>query len=139
MRCTKCESENTQKLEVVYQSETSTTQSSGTIVGSSISDGQRSRGRAFISTSGTSQSLLGQKAAPPTQASYNIAGLMIFIGVMFFSQGLLFGLLGIPIIAAGIIQLGISFNYNLQKWPADYKQWQESWLCHQCGNIYRPE
>lgn len=71
MKCEKCGSDNTQKLEAVYQAGTQQIHTSGYV-----------QGAGSISTTGTSQSYLAQMAAPPTKKP--VIGMLVGIAISLF-------------------------------------------------------
>jgi hypothetical protein len=134
MKCNKCDSDNTQTLEVVFQGGTQNIQASSTTVGGfgSTSFGL---GGVVTSTSGTSQTMLAQKAAPPRKASLILPVLGAVIGFFWLSSPSLY------VFALLLISSGGYFGYkavqfNSKKWPKLHQHWKESWMCNKCGNVY---
>lgn len=142
MKCPKCESENTQRLEVAFNNGTqnisTTSNSAGVGIGSG---GKIGFGGGVTKTSGQSQSVLAQQAAPPLKSSYKWPAIGVFFGFL--------GLLGVADMSmpvGGLVMLGggafsgyVLYNrrqFNSQEWPKLYQHWSESWLCHKCGGIY---
>lgn len=135
MQCDKCHSENTQRLEVVFENGTSNINTQSHSAGAGFG-GSFGVGGVTTKTSGTSQTVLGKKAAPPAKKSY-IGGVVgIIIGWLFFSGGGWALAFGILLVLAGIYFIYAAVTYNKNEWPPLYKHWQECWLCHKCGNIY---
>lgn len=138
MKSPKCESENTQRLEVAFQGGTQDISTTSKSVGVGIgSRGRIGFGGGVTKTSGQSQSILAQKATPPARKPYKEPIIIILGGVLFFSIGQVSG------IVMGLAAVGISgyliysrFQFNSQEWPKLYQHWSESWLCHKCGGIY---
>jgi hypothetical protein len=133
MQCNKCNSDNTQRLEVIFQDGTQNINTKSTTIGGF---GSRSLGigGATTSTRGTSTTILAQKASPPRKASLGLPILAIISGFIFLGNSL-------PI--WGILMLGVGFyfgykaiQFNSNKWPKLHQHWQDSWMCHKCGNIY---
>jgi len=103
MECSKCGSDNTQRLEEIHDADT-------------------------------------QKALPPAKKSLKWPGIGVFISLLFLANGgetIVFGMLTM----ASSCFLGYqAIQFNSRFWPGLYKQWQESWLCRQCGEIsHRPD
>jgi hypothetical protein len=130
MKCPKCESENTQRLEVVLHGGTQNINTTSASVGGVM------RGGAFgalTKTSGQSQSVLAQKATPPAKKKYGFALAMIIMGTLFVGNSLWIGLLPLAI---GLFVGYTALQFNSKQWPSLYKTWLDSWLCHKCGTIY---
>lgn len=139
MKCPKCESENTQRLEVAFQGGTQNISTSSNSTGIGIgSGGSIGLGFGKTKTSGQSQSVLAQQAAPPAKKSQKWPIIGIALGaLMVYSKGPA-ELIIIGFIAGGV---GAYFyysrkQYNTKEWPSLYQHWSESWLCHKCGGIY---
>ena len=101
MKCPKCESENTQRLEIAFhhgtQNISSSTRSTGIGIGSG---GNIGLGFGKAKTSGQSQSMLAQQAAPPAKKSFKWPAIVTFVGLIFFSMGQMGGILmGLAVIA----------------------------------------
>ena len=95
-------------------------------------------GGVSTKTSGVSQTVQGQKAAPPAEKSYKWPAIIMFIDFCFAGSGAGFTsyAIGLPIIVVGGFFGFRSFQYNSTEWPSLYKTWQENWLCNKCGTIY---
>jgi hypothetical protein len=136
MQCTKCNSENTQRLEVVFEHGTQNISTTSHSAGAGIG-GSFGIGGVRTSTSGTSQSTLAGKASPPAKKSLKAGVILVIIGLVLLnanSVGMkIFGLFGI---AGGGYLIYSAVTYNSNVWPGLYKYWRESWLCNKCGTIY---
>jgi hypothetical protein len=135
MQCDKCSSDNTQRLEVVFENGTSNINTKSHSAGAGIG-GTFGIGGVTTKTTGTSQTVLGKKAAPPLKKTYKWAVISIIVGWLFLSNGGDTLVFGGALIAAGAYFIYAAATYNKNEWPALYKHWQECWLCHKCGNIY---
>ncbi len=135
MQCTKCNSDNTQRLEVVYENGTQNINTSSHSVGAGIG-GSFGIGGVTTKTSGVSQTMVGEKATPPMKKSYKWAVISMIAGYFLLSSGGVMLAAGVLLIAAGGYFAYVAANYNKTDWPALYQHWQECWLCHKCGNIY---
>jgi hypothetical protein len=142
MKCDKCGSDNTQRLEVVFHNGTSSinTQSHSVETGGIGSAFGTKLGGVITETKGTSQTVLSQMAAPPQRKPVDKVGPALLGGGGLFyygwnNEGPMSMLFGSLIIALGVYTLYSAITYN-KKWPLLYKQWQESWLCHKCGNTF---
>lgn len=138
MKCPKCESENTQRLEVAFHSGTQNISTTSNTAGVGIGGGGRiGFGGGVTKTSGQSQSILAQQAAPPVKKSYKWPAIGVLFGLPFIFSG---------DVAATITGLSVGgicgylvysrFQFNSKDWPNIYQHWTESWLCHKCGGIY---
>lgn len=131
MQCTKCNSDNTQRLEVVFENGTQNINTNSHSAGAGYG-GSFGVGGITTKTSGISQSLVGSKAAPPMRKSYKWAIIGALISTMFMGQILIGGSM-----FAACAYLGYrAFTYNNTEWPPLHQLWQESWLCNKCGTIY---
>lgn len=138
MKCPKCESENTQRLEVAFHSGTQNISTTSNTAGVGIGGGGRiGFGGGVTKTSGQSQSILALQASPPAMQPYKWPVIGVLGGLPFFSTGNVGG------VVMGLIISGISgyllysrFQFNSKDWPKIYQHWTESWLCHKCGGIY---
>jgi len=139
MECPQCKSDNVQKLSIIYQHGTQKINTSSRTFGSGVGGGSRGLGVGFGSahttTSGTSQSLIAKMAAPPAKKSYKFTALLFLFGALLLSFGD-YGFLGILLIGLGGFLAYSSYMYNQNEWPPKNKQWQSSWHCNKCGDIY---
>lgn len=141
MQCTRCNSDNLQTLQVIYEHGTQQIKTKGRTHGSAVGFGSGGMGVGFGSattnTTGTSQSLMAKKAAPPAKKQIGLPIVLIIIG--------LFAIIGGsgPFPTVGFVLLGIGgflfwkySQYNKQTYPSLLSEWQNSWLCNKCGNIF---
>lgn len=135
MQCDKCNSDNTQRLEVVFENGTQNINTQSHSAGAGIG-GSFGIGGVTTKTSGTSQTVLGEKAAPPVKKSYKWPIVTIIAGWFFLSGNAAMVTIGALIIITGGYFVYAAAKYNKVTWPPMYKYWQECWLCHKCGNIY---
>lgn len=125
MQCPKCNSDNTQRLEVIYEQGTQNIASTN------------HSGSSDSSRFGVSQSKLAQKVSPPKGESWGFFIILVVIGLLclgFSSIGVkIFGLL---LVAGGIYGIYSAIKFNLKEYPDLYQYWKKSWYCNKCGNIY---
>lgn len=138
MICPKCNSENTQRLEVVYDNGTNdiNTQSHSSIFG--FGRGGLGFGLGKTKTKGTSQSGLAQKSAPPAKKKIKLQIIIILIGSWFLMHPTIkFAVFGTILVASGAFLIYKKINYNKQTLPGLYQEWVNSWLCTKCGSVYQ--
>ena len=138
MQCPHCNSDNCQRLEVAYQSGTSSYQSRS----SGVDVLGLERSNTAVKTSGTSQTQLAQKASPPQKDRYTPLVIIFIVGwVISTAAGLSHWIWLILSIAAMILSVYMgykAYQFNREEWPGLYQTWQESWICHKCGQIFHP-
>jgi len=143
-----------QKLRLIYESGTSdiSATSHGTTIGYS-SGGGLYTGSTTTQTVGESRTRAAQKASPPEKRPYRTAIVIAIIGLllvhynrpgwdweywyMIFWGGakrLLY--LGLIIIGVAVWLAYKAFKYNSREWPGKYQNWNRSWHCNRCGEIY---
>lgn len=135
MQCEKCGSENTQRLQVAFEGGTQDISARSHTAGVGSLSGSLGIGGSVTKTSGTTQSVLAQKAAPPKKKSYKWPAIGLIAGLLFFGNpGTV--VVGFAFIAAGGYFGYVAFKFNRERWPALYRNWLDSWICHKCGHIY---
>ncbi|GAQ50199.1 hypothetical protein FPKKA176_contig00154-0001 [Flavobacterium psychrophilum] len=142
MICKNCNSENTQKLSLIYENGTNNISTNSKTVGTGIGTGFVI-GSTTTNTSGKSQSLLAEKVSPPKKNSYLLASFITAIGLIFLAninefdaKGSIFGLIAILLLGFGIKIIKVTYRYNSNTFPKKYLEWTKSWHCNKCGNIY---
>lgn len=142
MKCPVCQSENTQRLQVVYENGTTNIETNSKTVGGGIGGSALGGAAAYTNTTGVSQTRLAKKASPPfkkqTSTAVMIALGSVFLAYLFLSDGAIWwGLAAIAISAASTWAAKSFYEHNSQIFPGLYKEWQHSWVCHKCGNMYK--
>ena len=139
MQCPKCSSDNTQRLEVIFESGTQQIRTvSNTVGGGGAYGGGPFGGGAVTSTSGTQQTASAQKASPPTKKSYVGPILLAIVSVpVVFNPSLEYFLFAAPAMGLAYWLWRRASDYNTNVWPGLKKIWSESWMCNKCGNIYQ--
>lgn len=138
MHCPTCNSDNVQKLSILYESGTNDIQTSSTTVGAGLGLGHTGGfGSAQTTTRGQSQSKLAQKAAPPAKKNYYpvlaiLAGILLFMA----SSQFMFLFIAVLLIAGGGFLLYKAQIYNNTTWRELYEKWQKMWHCNKCGTIF---
>jgi len=140
MNCPSCNSDNTQRLEVVFEQGTNhINTTSSTNVRPAF--GAISTAKATTSTSGVSMSKSAQKAAPPPKKGYKVPAIGVIVGlVVVFATlqpfNVLWFIIGLVIACGAGYLLFSAFKYNMKSWPDAYQVWQKSWMCNKCGSIF---
>lgn len=141
MICKNCNSVNTQKLSLIYESRKNNIFKSSKNIG--VGMATRGIGIASAITSGIAQSILIQKLSPPKKNSYLVAVLVMIIAVILLYntnelslKNVVFGLIGIFLLGFGIKIFKVNYRYNAITFPKKYLVWAKSWHCNNCGNIY---
>ena len=142
MNCTKCGSDNTQRLEVVFEQGTSSIETtSKTSVRPFF--GIIPTAAAKTKTLGVSMSSSAQKAMPPQKKKLKNLIIGIIVGLVIVSNvgsnlatNWLWFIIGLGIMGICIWQIVEARKFNSIKWPELYSTWKNSWMCNKCGNIY---
>jgi len=141
LTCPKCKSENTQKLSAIVASGTSQSQSVSVGSYGGTVGGAAQFGTTSSTTNTTTQSVLAKKLAAPAKKKTILVlvgfGFLALIALGMFSSKLL----GIPV-AAGVGYWGFSIYtknvaYNATIWPGLFDDWNQSFYCHRCENIFK--
>jgi len=104
-------------------------------------------------TTGTCQTTLSQISAPPRKRSYRTGLLLLFFGpvigalpfaVMEHLNGkaqiheVLAAISVIMLELCAVVFLGRAAAYNRSTWPESYREWQITWICLRCTQIFLP-
>ena len=140
MKCPKCESDNTQRLEVAFHSGTQNTTATTNSAGLGFSGGRVGIAGGVSKTSAQTQSTLAIACSPPEKKSLKklhrvigAGGLLVVFG---WGLGWIYPLCGVASVAFGLYRLRADSQFNSQEWPKLHQHWAESWICHKCGNNY---
>jgi hypothetical protein len=139
MQCGKCSSDNTQLLQMAYEGGTQDIQTKSKTTGIGIAKGGLGIGRASTSTSGTSQSLLATRVAPPKKRTYLyslITGFLAWIILSATTVSSMWFYISIAVMALCCYLIYSAFMFNKNVWPGQFKHWQKGWVCLKCGHIY---
>ncbi|MGE5231342.1 MAG: hypothetical protein ACM3NS_06335 [Deltaproteobacteria bacterium] len=149
--CPKCESDDVQRLAMIYQHGTATSVSRGSTL-AAVGDDLAVAGTVM---SGKQQSLLAQQAAPPQPRESSGCGFVLGVLAVLFSigavgfgvtmtegriaeltlAGFLFCLGVVALVAANSSARG-NAEYNRTTYPRLKEQWDRTWLCLRCGNRF---
>lgn len=133
MQCSKCGSDNTQRLEVIFDGGTQNIDTSSKTAGAGFG-GALGLGGAVTKTKGTSQTALAQKAAPPAKRPLQWVIIGFLLGFLLLGNGAI--VVGVALLAITGFLGYKAYQYNSQEWPGLYKHWKDCWMCHKCGDIY---
>ena len=141
MKCPKCESENTQRLEVAYQSGTLNVSTSTNSTGIGFSGGRLGIAGGVSTTSGQTQSALAVVCSPPvikpTKAlKWAIAACVYGILSGISMQWWVVSLINVALAVFCVHRHRSNSKFNSTEWPPLYRYWSESWICHKCGSNY---
>jgi hypothetical protein len=125
MNCPECGSNQTRRLEVIYD------QGSSDSVGSAVIFGERNLD--FAVTESASQTKLAQKCAPPSKKGYFLAICLIAVSLI-FTMVTVFGYIFAVVF---LIVCFVDWQYNTKQWPPLYRAWLKTWYCFKCGKVYR--
>lgn len=137
MQCSKCDSDNTQKLEVVFNHGTQHISAVGHISGTGTGSTPGIAG-GTTHLYGTAQTKMASKVAPPDKKTHGNAAILFCIAIFCLKLGdrNIYGILFLLFICASGFSIYKTRTYNKTVWPGLYQQWKDSWLCNKCGNIY---
>lgn len=126
-RCPRCNSENIQSCQVIYQS------------GISSSNAATLADKFIAVTKGVNMTALASSVAPPEKKKedWTWSIICIFVTYMFFDMENFFLFFIFLCITGFLIKSNIDIqNYNEKIYPELYETWQHSFFCHRCGNIF---
>ena len=90
------------------------------------------------------QTVMGAATAPPAKrklkAKFWVTVVLWFLGITNLTGGAPF-FLGVAFLLAGCIVayfLVRAFQWNRTVWPQLYEEWNQQWLCNQCGTVFVP-
>ncbi len=149
--CPKCNSENTQRLDIAYKSGVSNVSGTTNNIGVGMSSSGLGIGVSEGNFSGTQESLFSNSIKPPEKKSAGcITGIGVFILIpfiiVFLGMGVggnfeqfMFSLTGV-LIGIGIIWIDrLQRNrFNRDEYEPKYRAYQKKFICHRCGNIFQP-
>jgi hypothetical protein len=142
LQCTSCGGADIQRLSLVYQSGTSDIQT--TTRGSSTGIGFAGGGRLGVGTAvsshktrGTQMTELAKRAAPPAK-SMAFGWVAIGIIAAIILSALNSGFLAVLALAGCGFLAYRGFTHNANVYPGLKSAWEQSWLCHRCGDTFTP-
>jgi DNA-directed RNA polymerase subunit RPC12/RpoP len=134
--CPRCGSGDVRTFPVIWEDGTSrmSVGSAGYVAG----------GIAVARTGGTSQTLASTSAAPPEEKSNSLVVTFLVIGLLVafgsFSGGnIALGVVGVFVaIVTGLIARE-NDQYNSNVFPALVQQWERTYRCNRCGNVFEAQ
>lgn len=133
LQCTKCGSDNTQKLSLAVEG--------GTFSGSSFSigaGGSRNGGGMFgASTTGSSKSHLAEKYAAPEKLPVIGAFFLVMLFAAIAAIFVGYAAIEIGVILATLLALR-SFRKNQKYYPTALAEWQARYICLRCSEVFTP-
>jgi hypothetical protein len=140
LTCPKCKSENTQKLSAIVDSGTSHSQSVSVGSYGGTVGGAAQFGTTSSTTNTTTRSVLAKKLAAPAKKK-TILVLVGFGFLILLAWGMFGKFLG-TLVAAGLGYWGFTLYtknvaYNATVWPGLFDQWNQSFYCHRCENVFK--
>ena len=139
MKCDKCGSEHTQRLEVLYEQGLSNTQSKSRGIGVGVAGGGIGIGAMGMKSDSSSISVFAQKAAPPNKASYKIQIIMLVLSYFILAGNPMFQIwffIGLGLLITGAVLTIGAFRYNSRIYPELMRKWRDTWVCNQCGHKF---
>ena len=140
--CPTCKSENIQRLAIIYEHGISEIDAKTRGAGVGIGGGGLGIGAGSAKTTGTSQTAISKRAAPPKKLTYAkplLAILAISIVLMLINQknSNLEAFFGVAWFAASAAWIFSAFKYNSKIWTKLKAQWDNSYLCTRCNHIFK--
>ena len=145
--CPKCKSEDVKKVSLVYESEVKATRMSTLVGGIAVDkDGIAGLGGGIASSTGTIQSLLVQRIAPPDKRKYDFHSPWIGLVTLCFILALFF--MTKPVVEVVLIIIAILSSIKAHKdtkvnqknaylkYEKALHEWNFSWFCNRCGNVF---
>lgn len=108
---------------MAFESGTSSNVSQTSGVGVGMSGGNVGVGVGGATTHSVSMTAIAQKVAPPQQQKVG-CGLWVA------------GILLLPILPYAIWKAMQASKWNKEEYPKLYAKWENSWICHKCGNTF---
>jgi hypothetical protein len=141
MKCPTCDSDNTQRLSIIYGGGLTAVDTSTVGVGAGISGGGLGGGIGVAGTRGTHQTALSRQVAPPKRISmFNVSilpAIGFFVGLGILDGAVLFGLIWMALVLAGTAWVWTgTWRYNTQVWPQKIEKWNRQFMCMRCGEVF---
>jgi len=128
MQCPNCQSQNVQKLSVIYEQGTSEIHTSST---SFTSHGGQSV--EYIQLHMAIHNLNWPKKHHHHLQSSGLGILLIIGGVILLAVQVW---IAVVVLIIGVLAWASAGDYNKKQWPALYDECNRKWHCNKCGEIY---
>lgn len=138
--CPSCQSDNIQRLSVIYESGLANIKTTSTGAGMGYGGGRGGMVGGTQETTGKSQTVASKRAAPPEKQTYLAP--LAFLFVLFFILGLMVDsalihtLLNVGFLLAAGWWIYYAFQYNKKTWPPLKQAWDSTFLCNRCGKHF---
>lgn len=137
-RCPACKSDDTKRLPLIYEMGVSAIEAGTIGVGASANG----LGVGGASTSGTVQTLLAEKVAPPEKISlarWIVAAGIVFLLIANIMPAWFLVPVGIAMLA-GLVWLQRRFqDFNQNEYPNMRRKWERTFMCLRCGHQFEPD
>ena len=141
LACTQCGSDQVRRLSLIYEEGLAiiNTQSHGSGVAFG-SGGGAAFGSTSTRTTGTQQTALSKKAAPPAK-KHTILWAIAAAFVGFLTIGGLANFSLMTVVFGGLTYLAVMQTlkakaYNTAVFPAEHARWEQSFMCNRCGATF---
>jgi hypothetical protein len=148
IECPTCQSENVQKMSMVYESGMSSIDANATTGGINGGGGGFGIGGARTKINGNQQTELSKKANPPVKKKTIRNAFLYFVGifiipalinnVLHINNQTIQVLVGICYLALGAYHVFTNIKYNMTIWPKLHETWDKEFMCLKCGVIFVP-
>lgn len=140
--CPSCKSDSIQRLAAVYESGLSNINTKSRATGIGIARDGLGVGVGGSKTTGTSQTVASQRAAPPAKKRYLKPLLLIFGGFVILSlfmggkNAFITSTVNIIYLLTSVGWIFHAFQYNANVWPPLKATWDNSFLCNRCNEMF---
>nr|WP_295784076.1 hypothetical protein [Rhodoferax sp.] len=142
LNCPQCKSENTQRLSTAFESGLSHVNTSSKGVGIGVGPDGIGVGVGTASTTGTSQTVASQRAAPPAKMTYlkPLAGIFVLALVLVLVASAIWKPLGFFAqlfwVVGSVLYVYRAYQFNSKSWPVLLQEWQNTFLCNRCNHVF---
>lgn len=145
--CPRCQSEQTQKVSIAYQSGISKINTSTTQGGVLVGNAGLNAGIGEGETSGVMQTEFSKSIAPPKEQPYTFSffisaivfgPILVFLTIFKIDNSVTIFLDFLLAIAAMIWAIKGIHKHNKIQYPPLMERWQRQFICLRCGTIFEP-
>lgn len=139
--CPSCKSDNVQRLAVIYEGGLMDVNTKTSGVGIGFGGGGIGVGVGGGKTKGTSQTVASKRAAPPPKKKFLKPLGLIFVaflvlGLMAGNSNAMSATVTILFFVAVVGWIVYAIRYNSTTWPVLKQEWDNSFLCNRCNNVF---